>query len=318
MLFLGNSYTFMGNLDEVTLALFIAAGGEPTSERLAEPGMRFIEHVAEIERDGSDWQLAFQSPQDWVFLQEQSQIPGFPDGQSDLVQSQAAAVSLDTSAAAIGAQTMFVMTWGRREGDSQNPELYPDFLTMQAELAEGYSAYVELASADGTQAWLAPAGLAWQRVYQDQLDAGADPLTAGGPFHSLYIEDGSHPSERGTYLTALVIYTSVTGLSPVGLPAPASITDAAYLQSVAAEVVLSGEGVDYPWETDEDTGGDSGGVDDTAADDTDTTDTDATDTDAPSDSETPTDSGGCGCAQAPAPAGLWMLLAVFGLRRRAA
>ena len=87
--------------------------------------------------------------------------------------------------------------------------------------------------------------------------------------------------------------------------------------------MLSGEGVDYPWETDEDTGGDSGGVDDTAADDTDTTDTDVTDTettdtDAPSDSETPTDSGGCGCAQGPAPAGLWMLLAVFGLRRRAA
>ena len=97
MLFLGNSYTFMGNLDEVTLALFIAAGGEPTSERLAQPGMRFIEHVAEIQRDGSAWQLAFQSPQDWVFLQEQSQIPGFPDGQSDLVQSQAAAVSLDSS-----------------------------------------------------------------------------------------------------------------------------------------------------------------------------------------------------------------------------
>jgi hypothetical protein len=321
MLFLGNSYTFMGNLDEVTLALFIAAGGEPSSERLAQPGMRFVEHVAEIERDGSDWQLAFQSPQDWVFLQEQSQIPGFPDGQSDLVQSQAAAVSLDSSATAIGAQTMFVMTWGRREGDSQNPELYPDFLTMQAELAEGYSAYVELASADGSPAWLAPAGLAWQRVYQDQLDAGADPLTVGGPFHALYIEDGSHPSERGTYLTACVIYASVTGLTPVGLPAPASVTDAAYLQSVAAEVVLSGEGVDYPWETVEDTGGDT--ASDTEIDtaiDTETDDSEADDTDEPADSETPTDPGGCGCAQAPAPTGLFAgaLLMIFGLRRRAA
>ncbi|MEY3212273.1 MAG: hypothetical protein RIT28_2754 [Pseudomonadota bacterium] len=312
MLFLGNSYTFMGNLDEVTLALFLAGGGEPTSERLAQPGMRFSEHVAEIERDGSAWQLAFQSPQDWVFLQEQSQIPGFPDGQSDLVESQAAAVSLDTSATAIGAQTMFLMTWGRRDGDSQNPDLYPDFLTMQAELAEGYHRYVELASADGAQAWLAPAGLAWQRVYQDQLDAGADPLTVGGPFHALYTDDGSHPSERGTYLTACVIYASVTGLSPEGLPAPSSITDAAYLQSVAAEVVLSGEGVDYPWETAEDTGGDTAG-DDTASDDTDA----PADT-APEDAETSTE--GCGCAQAPAPSGLvaGMLLALFGLRRRAA
>jgi hypothetical protein len=319
MLFLGNSYTFMGNLDEVTLALFIAGGGEPTSERLAQPGMRFLEHVAEIERDGSAWQLAFASPQDWVFLQEQSQIPGFPDGQTDLVQSQAAAVSLDSSAAAIGAQTMFVMTWGRRDGDSQNPELYPDFLTMQAELAEGYQTYVDLASADGTQAWLAPAGLAWQRVYQDQLDAGADPLTVGGPFHALYIEDGSHPSERGTYLTACVIYASVTGSTPLGLPAPASVTDAAYLQSVAAEVVLSGEGVEYPWQT-VDTGEDTGGGGDSATD----TETDD-DTDEPADTQPPDQNAtqkptGCGCAQTPASGGLFAgaLLALFGLRRRAA
>jgi hypothetical protein len=319
MLFLGNSYTFMGNLDEVTLALFLAAGGDPSSERLAQPGMRFIEHVAEIERDGSAWQLAFQSPQDWVFLQEQSQIPGFPEGQSDLVQSQGAAVSLDTSAAAIGAQTMFVMTWGRRDGDSQNPELYPDFLTMQAALAEGYASYVNLASADGSTAWLAPAGLAWQRVYQDQLDAGADPLTVGGPFHALYIDDGSHPSERGTYLTACVIYSSVTGLSPEGLPAPEAVTDAAYLQAVAAEIVLSGEGVDYPWETPEDTGGDT--ANDTATDTDTAVDSDpAEDTDAPGDSETPTGSEGCGCAQAPAPTGIFAgaLLALIALRRRAA
>lgn len=320
MLFLGNSYTFMGGLDEVTLALFLAGGGDATATRLAEPGMRLVQHVEQLQIDGSAWQLAFQSPQDWVFLQEQSQIPGFPAGQADLVESQGAAVSLDASATAIGAQTMFLMTWGRRDGDSQNPDLYPDFLTMQAALAEGYASYVELASADGTPAWIAPAGLAWRRVYQDQLDAGADPLTVGGPFHSLYIEDGSHPSPRGTYLTACVIYSSVTGLSPEGLPAPAEVTDAAYLQSVAAEVVLSGEGFDYPWETAEDTGGDTAG--DTEGDTSGDTagDTGGDGDSAAPDPSAPTEPEGCGCGAAPAPttALLWGLLALVGLGRRRA
>ncbi|MCK6524260.1 hypothetical protein L6R49_22875 [Myxococcota bacterium] len=316
MLFLGNSYTFMGGLDEVTLALFLAGGGDVTATRLAEPGMRFVQHVAEIEREGSPWHTAFQSPQDWVFLQEQSQIPGFPEGQADLEESRAAAVALDGYAAGIGAQTMFVMTWGRRDGDSQNPDLYPDFVTMQAALAEGYTTYVAQASADGSPAWLAPAGLAWARVYEDELAAGADPLAVGGPFHALYIEDGSHPSERGTYLTACVIYASVTGLSPAGLPAPEAVTDAAYLQSVAAEVVLSGEGVDYPWETPDDT---------EAPDDTDDSaapgDSGATDDSARPDPVAPAEHEGCGCAQAPTGALQTLCVALTGLlvtRRRAA
>jgi len=322
MLFLGNSYTFMGALDDVTEALFVAAGQEVAAERLAEPGWTFPQHVEAIETDGTAWQLAFDLPNDWVILQDQSQIPGFPDGQPDLEASREAAVTLDGYAAGTGAQTMFLMTWGRRAGDDQNPDIYPDYETMQGALAAGYLDYVARASEDGTPAWVAPAGLAWQRVYDDVVARGEDPLDPASAFYGLYIADGSHPSERGTYLAACVVYASITGLTPVGLGAPDSIADAAYLQGVAATVVLEGEGIAYPWQPATDTGGaDTGDDPDDTGADPDETGTD--DTGAPADSaddaagEDPSDPG-CGCVAAPNGAGGWVLgftLIAAGRRR---
>ncbi len=301
MLFLGNSYTFQGALDDVVEEMFVSAGEGVVAERLAEPGWKFTQHVEAIGTDGSAWQLAFDEPRTWMVLQEQSQIPGFPAGQADLVASGEAAVVLDGLAADTGGRTLFLMTWGRRDGDTQNPELFPDFTTMQEALAEGYLGYVALASADGTPAWVAPAGLAWARVHDDVLAAGGDPLDPTSAFYGLYVDDGSHPSQRGTYLAACVVYASITGESPVGLGAPEAVADAAYLQDVAARVVFDGgDGIAYPWQGGEDTGaeadtGDTGADPDTAEDVS----------EAPSD----TSGGGCGC-DTPAVGGGWLAVAL--------
>lgn len=258
MLFVGNSYTQTNDLDRAVAEVFASAGEAVEASRLASGGWRFVDHLAAAGVAGSEHAVALAAPQDWVVLQEQSQIPGFPDGQADVEASRDAAVALDALAAGTGGGTLFLMTWGRRDGDPTNPTLYPDFPTMQAHLADGYLRYVALASADGTPAWVAPAGLAWQRVHDDVLAAGADPATPGSPFARLYLPDGSHPSPRGTYLTACVVYASLTGRSPEGLAAPAVVSDAPYLQAVAAAVVLQGAGIDYPWSLPADTGAHSG------------------------------------------------------------
>ena len=36
-----------------------------------------------------------------------------------------------------GAETILFLTWGRQNGDKKNPEIYPDFLTMQSMLNKG-------------------------------------------------------------------------------------------------------------------------------------------------------------------------------------
>ena len=56
----------------------------------------------------------------------------------DVEASRESAVVLDGYAAATGAQTMFLMTWGRRDGDADNPDLYGDYVTMQGLLADGF------------------------------------------------------------------------------------------------------------------------------------------------------------------------------------
>jgi hypothetical protein len=310
MLFLGNSYTFQNELDQAVAEVFAAAGEPVVAARLAEAGWAFPDHVTAVETEGSAHAAAFAEAQDWVVLQDQSQIPGFPEGNPELAASRAAAVTLDGYAAATGAQTLFLMTWGRRDGDSTNAQRYPDFPTMQGYLDAGYLDYVARASEDGTPAWVAPAGRAWARVYADILDAGGEPLAEGSAFAGLYAQDGSHPSPRGTYLAALVIYSSITGRTPVGLEAPAAIDDAAYLQATAAAVVLAGEGITFPWtgSTPGDTGGDGDDGDSGGG---------RGDTETATGSAAPTPDCGCGAGASPAGwLGLPLGLAAL-LRRRA-
>lgn len=51
---------------------------------------------------------------------------------------------------------------------------------------------------------LVPVAPTWEKVIQEQ------------PQIQLYASDGLHPSPEGLYLTACVLYTSLTGISPVG------------------------------------------------------------------------------------------------------
>lgn len=308
----GNSYTQANRLDGVLAELLSSGGYTPVVTALAIPGYTFAGHVTEAETEGSRHHgvLIGHSPSwSWLVLQEQSQIPGFPASNSERMESATAARTLDGYARAAEAQTLFLMTWGRRDGDSANPDLYPDFLTMQSLLAEGYLSFVADTSTDERPTFVAPAGYAFRAVYEADLAAGRDPRAAGSDFAALYQEDGSHPSPEGTYLVACVLYAVLTGESPVGLSYDAGLDDAPRLAEVAAEVVF-GDSPDilYPWEI----GEDPGDSEDSPADSSDS----PADSPAPID-ESPADSR-CGCASAP-PRGALLpaALTLLFLRRKA-
>lgn len=313
MLFVGNSYVFTNDLDQVVEALFAsedaASWGDAPFARLAQGGYRFVDHVAQTEASGSAWQDALvtgSTDWGWVVLQEQSQIPGFPHSEAEWVNSLAAADTLDGLVEERSDQTVLLMTWGRRDGDATNPSLYPDFPTMQARLSEGYRTYADELSTEARPVWIAPAGLAWQAVYDEVVAEGGDPLAPTSPFYALYVSDGSHPSVGGTYLIACVVYATVTGDSPVGAwaPEPLDATVAAYLQDVAARVVLTDDPtILYPWEVEDggDSGSDSGADSGDSAGDSGDTGADSGDSgvdsgdsgDGAGDSGAP--AGGCGC-----------------------
>lgn len=91
--------------------------------------------------------------------------------------------------------------------------------------------------------FVAKAGFGFQKVYEDVIKEGKDPLMQGSSFLKLY-EDNKHPSLAGSYLASCIISASFTGkrISKIdGKPKALDAEFAKYLRSVADRVVFNGK-----------------------------------------------------------------------------
>ncbi|MHC4777334.1 MAG: DUF4886 domain-containing protein [Planctomycetota bacterium] len=153
-----------------------------------------------------------------VVLQEQSALPATLEKNFDMYPF---ARDLVEHVRAAGAEPIFFVTWGRRDGLLVKG--MPDYETMQERLVEGYE---EIAKTLG--AAMAPVGPAWRAVRGEKLDV------------DLWHEDGIHPSIAGSYLAACVFFAVIFGIRPEGLPYTAGLDSnmAKDLQVVAGRTVL--------------------------------------------------------------------------------
>jgi hypothetical protein len=237
VLFIGNSYTSVNQLHELVSDLLVEAGYGGHTEAVAPGGYRLDEHADDADGTNGDTRLrellvtGEEAHWDAVVLQQQSQVPGFPHTEPYWIAMVEGATTLRDLASDAGADTVLFMTWGYRDGDDLNPGLYPDYPTMQDRISDGYTSLADLLDASGDPVFIAPAGEAWRSIH-DSGDTTA--------FEGLYAPDGSHPSIRGSYLTACVIFATLTDESPVGLSGPAEIDAAGRLelQERAEAVVL--------------------------------------------------------------------------------
>jgi len=255
LVMVGNSYTAYHGLSGKIRSMLLEAYESVGSYQYAPGGKLLTSHLADaLGENGQDNQLrsllVTNPPSSaWVTIQEQSQVAGFVDYSSLFGPSLQAAVELDGLVQQSGGETIFFMTWGRRDGDKNNLWLWPDFLTMNADLTEGYRRYAEATN----DAKVAPVGLAFEYIYRDLVDQGVDPLQPGSEFHSLYNSDGSHPSSQGSYLAACVMYSTMTGRDPRDLLylGGLDVQLADRLQSVAFETIQAEqEGFPTPQPTD--------------------------------------------------------------------
>lgn len=223
VLFIGNSYTFTNNMPAIVDSIARSFGDTLIYDVSAPGGYTLQQHTTNLTTiskiNARQW--------DVVMIHEQSQRPAFPPSQvaSDVYPF---ATRLDSMVRANDTctQTMFMMTWGRANGDQANCAGYPVICTysgMQMRLRESY-----LQMATDNRADVAPVGMAF-RIMMD---------SAYAPW--LYSPDSSHPSMAGSYLEACVIYSSVFHKSTrnstymAGLVPP----DVALLQRVATKVVF--------------------------------------------------------------------------------
>jgi len=323
-LFVGNSYTGASSPDHLgesyrQLVLEGQPGLDPVRVEIVAPGgYTLTRHYGDAQGQSSLANLLTAAdPADrWdsVVLQDQSQLPAFPQTQPEWLDARDAAVGLARMVTEQGGEPLLLLTYGRREGDQQNAWRFPDFQTMNALLATGYEGYAEAILAEGMNVRIIPAGVAWAKVHSDEVAAGNDPLAAESLFTQLYTGDGSHPSVLGTFLMACVAYETIQGESCEELDwahSGISVDDRAAL---AAAATWSVSNYVQP--------GEPAGDDDDAADDDD--DDSADDDDDSADDGDDDDDGqtGCACnavssAESFAARGtLMLLLLVSGIRIR--
>ena len=250
----GNSYTSANGLSSMLEELLRSADSPSNTSDFTSGGWTIADHWDDVNTSGSAQNLSLASGVwDTVIVQDQSQIPGFYRTDSDWLASKNGSVHLADRIDSEGAAMMLMMTWGRRNGDAQNPMLYSNFTVMQDRLEQGYIDYRDNISLDtSAEIYIAPVGLAFKHIHDSIVASGGNPLSPTSTFYGLYSADGSHPSTSGSYLSACVLFAALTGDSPVGLTDNTTM-DAALrltLQQTAAEVVFNGSSeYTYPWES---------------------------------------------------------------------
>ncbi len=223
VLFIGNSYTYVNSLPQITKNVAASAGDTLGTDSNIIGGYTLEMHLqnavtlGKIEAGG--W--------DYVVLQEQSQLPSFPIEQVD-TEVFPYAKTLDSLVHAYNScgRSMFYMTWGKEFGDTSNCASWPPVCTYDGMDSLLRLRYVMMA--DSNNAVLSPVGAVRHYIIEHY------------PSISLYVADQSHPTEAGTYAAACTFYTAIFKKDPSLITYNFSLSD-----SDAAHIRLAARLVAY-------------------------------------------------------------------------
>jgi hypothetical protein len=200
VLFIGNSYTAGNNLPQMVYDVAISAGDTVVFDSNTPGGMTFQGHTTNattiLKIQSGNW--------DFVVLQEQSQRPSFSDAQVQVEVFPYAAI-LDSIINEYNpcAETMFYMTWGRKNGDASNCAVWPPVCTYEGMDSLLYLRYMMMGQMN--DAVVSPVGAVWRHIRTHH------------PSLELYQSDDSHPSLAGTYAAAVCFYTCVFRKDPTNV-----------------------------------------------------------------------------------------------------
>ena len=210
VLFLGNSYTSVNNLPDLTYQLSFSAGHNMAYEAVTPGGCTFQQHCT-----GQGMQKIREGGWDYVVMQEQSQLPAFPDWQvAEQCMPYAKQLAEAIYEANPDGEAMFYMTWGRRDGDQQNASIFPPLGTYQGMDSLLYLRYMLMKMR--YDASVSPVGRLWHYL--------RDNTTI-----ELYQADGSHPTLAGSYAAACAFYTMIWHETPLAITSNAGLDDATAL-----------------------------------------------------------------------------------------
>lgn len=204
MLFMGNSHTAFNDLTEMVADMVRAGKPGSTVAEVVAPGFQFLE-----ERLDDPASMSLLRGQKWSYVILQAQKYS-TSGQFEYSTEEAR--ELIRISREQGAVPVMFPEWPQRGVD---------------ETRRIYDLHVAIAQAE--PACVAPIGQAW------------DLALARDPSMVLHAPDGNHSEPAGAFLAALVLYATITGKSPLDLPAlpryPVSASVQQVLRGIAAETV---------------------------------------------------------------------------------
>lgn len=220
VLFVGNSYSVAA--PKVLERLCTSAGRRLAMEAVTPGGWRLSAHL------NQGTAAKFTNRWNFIVLQDQSQAPSFPEDQVART-CVPAARDLAEAARKAGAVPLLFLTWGRRDGDQVNTEVFPNdtYEAMQDRLDRGYRMMSESSGAA-----VVPVGKAWRIARKRH------------PAIDLYVTDGSHPSAAGAYLAACVFYGWLFKADPTTLKTDEGLPKetAAALRAAARDALSTEKG----------------------------------------------------------------------------
>ena len=224
VLFVGNSYVYTNDLPQMTANVASSMGYTMTWSSNTPGGCTLGQHCT-----NQSMTLIQQGGWDFVVLQEQSQYPSFPQWQVEAEVFPYAARLVDSVyAASPCAEPVFYMTWGRKNGDADNAQVFPVLGTYEGMDSMLYERYMQMAA--DNDASVCPVGRVWRY------------LRANHPGIELYQSDGSHPSVAGTYAAACSFAIMFFGGDPrsiVYVPTSLSQQSADTIRQAVYSVVYS-------------------------------------------------------------------------------
>lgn len=221
-LFIGNSYTAVNNLPQMVADIATSTGDTLFFDSNTPGGFTLQGHST----NATSLAKIAVGNWDYVVLQEQSQLPSFSNSQVESsVFPYAHFLDSVINAENPCAETVFYMTWGRKNGDASNCASWPPVCTYQ-----GMDSLLNLRyrmMAEDNHAIVSPVGAVWKYIRQQF------------PSINLYQADESHPSVAGTYAAACTFYTVLLRKDPTAIPfnSTLSTTDAANIRTAAKLMV---------------------------------------------------------------------------------
>ena len=222
ILFIGSSYFNYNNLPEIFLKLSEEDGKEVYIDQHMPSGLFLSDHaensVTRAKIKSNAW--------DYIVLQGVGVVMAYPDSITEHpFQPAMKSLMKDIERNNPNSRTIYCLPWAFEDGMTWKAGWTDGYKEMQEKIIRNTIYYAEQ-----MEFIIAPVGVAWSSVLMEKAY----------PLHYLHFTDWNHPTMKGSYLMACVLYSSIFQKSSVSISYTAGLDqeEALYFREMASKTVL--------------------------------------------------------------------------------